>query len=110
MRLMSTDPVQNLHQQIRMHSIMHLNDYDLLQRFGLTLGHWSHAHLFVTVIENAVILLHEHVAHDPQRPMGRGNINWHEGEEALARDAKHIIICSEGEALATKRDVQVRER
>mmetsp|Transcript_43656 Transcript_43656/g.98504 ORF Transcript_43656/g.98504 Transcript_43656/m.98504 type:complete len:207 (+) Transcript_43656:62-682(+) len=71
--------------------------------------HGSHAHLLVAVVEDAVVLPHEDIAHDPQGAAGRRHIDSHEGKEALAGDAEDVVGCAQCEGLAAQDDLQVRQ-
>mmetsp|Transcript_65429 Transcript_65429/g.202881 ORF Transcript_65429/g.202881 Transcript_65429/m.202881 type:complete len:360 (-) Transcript_65429:213-1292(-) len=73
---------------------------DLLRRRG-------DAHLLVAVVEDAIVLPHEDVAHDPEGPPRRGHVDAREGEEALARDGENVVLRAEGELLAAQRDREV---
>jgi len=50
----------------------------------LLIGGWCDAHLLVAVVEDAVVLTHEDVTHDPQGATRWRHINTDEGKQALA--------------------------
>ena len=61
-------------------------------------GHWGNAHPFLVVVEDAVVLLHDRIAHDPQGLLRRWNVKAREGKEALASGIDDIVTALENKA------------
>merc|ERR1719197_2173671 len=68
----------------------------LLRRRGLDR---RHADTLVAVVEDRVVLAHEHVSEDPHLAKLRRQLDRHEGEEALALHLEHVVLRLEGELL-----------
>mmetsp|Transcript_51311 Transcript_51311/g.159019 ORF Transcript_51311/g.159019 Transcript_51311/m.159019 type:complete len:413 (-) Transcript_51311:78-1316(-) len=83
------------------------SDDNLGRGTGLLCG--GDAHLLVAVVECAVVLAHEDIAHDPEGPAWGGHVDAHEGKEALAGDGEDIVVRAEGEVLAAQGDGEVGE-
>merc|ERR1719152_629092 len=56
--------------------------------------------------EDGVLLVHEHIAHNPERAVRRRDVDAHEGEEALAALVDGVVTALELEVVAAEGDSQ----
>src|SRR5690554_3486091 len=67
----------------------------------------SKSNALVGVVEDGVILAHEHIAQDPQRPSRAWDVKTHEAQQADGAVRDQVVLRRQGVGLAVDLDVNV---